>query len=68
MNKLILTLLGSAAIGAVAVAQAQAGDWYPYPVEVWDPPFNMESPRTTVEYTPLDKASKPWRSASRFRT
>ena len=60
MNKLIFALLGSAALGAVAVAQAQAGDWYPYPVEVWDPPFNMESPRTTVEYKPLDKASKQW--------
>lgn len=60
MNKLILALLGSAALGAVAVAQAQAEDWYPYPVEVWDPPFNMDSPRKTMDYKPLEKASKSW--------
>ena len=60
MKKLILGLLGSAAIGAFAAATAQAEDWYPYPVEVWDPPFNMESPRSTMDYAPLDKASKPW--------
>ncbi len=60
MNKLLLTLLGSAALGLVAAANAQASDWYPYPVEVWDPPFNMESPRTTMDYAPLEKASKPW--------
>ena len=34
--------------------------WYPYPVEVWDPPFNMESPRKQVDYVPLEKASKKW--------
>ena len=37
-----------------------AADWFPYSVEVWDPPFKMDSPRKTVEYKPLDKASKPW--------
>ncbi len=35
-------------------------DWYPYPIEVWDPPFDMASPRTTVDYVPLEKAEKPW--------
>lgn len=60
MNKILLALLGSAALGAVAVAQAQAEDWYPYPVEVWDPPFKMDSPRKTMDYKPLEKASKPW--------
>ena len=29
-------------------------------VEVWNPPFNMESPRTSQDYTALDKASKKW--------
>ena len=34
--------------------------WYPYPVEVWNPPFDMESPRTHVDYVPLEKADEKW--------
>ncbi len=48
-------IVATLALGKVAVA-----DWYPYPVEVWDPPFNMESPRSTVDYQPLPKATEPW--------
>lgn len=44
----------------LSLAPAQAADWFPYTVEVWDPPFNMESPRKTVDYVALDKAAKPW--------
>jgi protein TorT len=44
----------------VSAVPAWAADWFPYKVEVWDPPFNMESPRTTQDYVPLEKASKPW--------
>jgi protein TorT len=40
-------------------AQASA-EWYPYSVETWDPPFNMSSPRSMMDYTPLEKASKKW--------
>ena len=36
------------------------GEWYPFPVESWDPPFNMESPRTQVDYVALEKADKEW--------
>ena len=43
-----------------SAAPATAADWFPYPVEVWDPPFDMASPRTTQDYTPLEKASQPW--------
>ena len=39
---------------------ALAKDWFPYPVEQWDPPFDMGSPRKAVEDTPLPKASKIW--------
>ena len=39
---------------------ASADDWFPYPVEVWDPPFDMASPRTTVDYVPLESASQAW--------
>lgn len=49
--------LGMAALGA---AQAQGQEWFPYEVEVWDPPFDMDSPRKTIQYTPLERASKPW--------
>ena len=37
-----------------------AEKWYPYPVEVWDPPFDMASARKTVDYVPLEKAAKAW--------
>ena len=37
-----------------------AEDWFPYGVEVWDPPFDMSSPRTDLDYQPLDSVSKPW--------
>jgi protein TorT len=40
---------------------AQAEEkWYPYSVEVWDPPFDMASPRKSVDYTPVEQAAKPW--------
>jgi periplasmic protein TorT len=56
-------LIVGAATAALLVAGAEratAADWFPYSVEVWDPPFNMASPRHKVDYTPLAKASKPW--------
>lgn len=45
---------------AAAVAVAEEKPWYPFPVEVWDPPFDMESPRTKVDYSPLEKAAQKW--------
>ena len=49
-------------LGAISClpGMASAKDWFPYPVEQWDPPFDMNSPRKKVEYTPLPKASKKW--------
>ena len=44
----------------LCLGNAAADNWYPYPVEVWDPPFDMGSPRTTVDYVPLEKAEKAW--------
>jgi len=37
-----------------------SADWYPYTVQVWDPPFDMSSPRQDFNYVPLDKATKKW--------
>jgi len=62
MDKFVRTAL--AAAGALALGFAasgsQAKEWYPFPVQVWDPPFNMESPRKDVDYTPLEKAAQKW--------
>jgi len=52
-------ILSGAAVAALA-GSASAAEWYPYPVESWNPPFDMASPRTTVDYVPLQKASQPW--------
>ena len=60
MNKATLAMLGSLLTTLVVFPSVQADDWFPYPVEVWDPPFDMSSPRTTIEYQPLEKASKHW--------
>ena len=51
---------GAVSLSLGLAASALAQDWYPFPVEVWDPPFDMASPRTTVEYSPLEKAEKAW--------
>ncbi|MDE0309053.1 MAG: TMAO reductase system periplasmic protein TorT [Acidiferrobacterales bacterium] len=48
------------AVGLFGGSSAFAENWYPYPVEVWNPPFDMASPRTTVDYQPLEKAEKAW--------
>ena len=47
-------------MAALCFGNAAAEDWYPYPIEVWDPPFDMGSPRTTLNYVPLEKAEKAW--------
>lgn len=45
---------------AVLFMPAQAAERWTYSVEVWNPPFNMESPRKTIDYTPVEKALKKW--------
>ena len=49
--------------GALAQDDSQ---WFPYPVEMWDPPFDMESPRTEMQYEPLAAAEKPWQLCVSF--
>jgi protein TorT len=63
-----VTFGAAAAAGAFALlagAGAAAESWT-YPVEVWDPPFDMASPRSTVDYQPLDKAAQPWKICVSF--
>ena len=61
-------VLVMAAVAMVAGGEVGAEEtWYPYPVEIWDPPFDMASPRTPAEYVPLEKASrnhKTWKHVS----
>lgn len=60
-------MAATTAMALAGSAFAQDGDkWYPYSVEVWDPPFNMDSPRTTMDYVPLESASKAWQLCISF--
>src|SRR2546422_6841692 len=44
-----------------AVATAQEKQWWPFPVEDRDPPFNMEGKKIKKTYVPLlEKAAKKW--------
>lgn len=59
--KKILSASTATLVMAFAVSgSVMAEEWYPYPVEVWNQPFNMESPRSKVDYEPLNEASKKW--------
>lgn len=60
MTRTLGMLTASAALALTMGAGANAESWYPYPVEVWDPPFNMDSPRKSMDYAPLEKAEKKW--------
>ena len=60
MTRKGLAVLAAGAVALTLSGGAMAKEWYPFPVQVWDPPFNMDSPRKDVDYTPLDKASKKW--------
>jgi len=60
MKHLLTAVTASAAVAFALSGSASADEWYPYSVEVWDPPFDMASPRTSVDYTPLDKAAQKW--------
>jgi periplasmic protein TorT len=57
-----LALLGGVAFLAMSTAAILADEkpWYPFKVQVWDPPFDMASPRKDMEYKPLEKADKKW--------
>lgn len=60
MKYLLSAVTASAAVAIATTGGASAAEWYPYSVEVWDPPFKMESPRTSVDYQPLEKAAQKW--------
>jgi protein TorT len=42
-------------------AQGPAADEAkPFPVDVWEPPFNQQRQHVRKQYVPLAHASKPW--------
>lgn len=59
MRRILTGLLATSAISLAAVSLASAADWYPAAVQSWET-FDMDSARTDIEYTPLDKASQAW--------
>jgi protein TorT len=59
-RKVILSVVPMMAVIGFGSGIALAKEWYPFPVEVWDPPFNMDSPRKPLDYKPLEKAEKKW--------
>ncbi len=60
MPRKIAIFAVSTSILLAGSAFARDTAWFPYPVEVWDPPFNMESPRSKLDYVPLEAASRKW--------
>src|SRR5215813_1203020 len=47
---------------ALAPATARASnEATPFPVDVWEPPFNQHRQHVQKEYVPLAHASRPWR-------
>ena len=57
---ILSTVTGGALLFAAGITSVNAADNWSFPVEVWKPAFDMASPRSKMDYTPLAKASKPW--------
>jgi periplasmic protein TorT len=58
-HKIALTLASS--LLALSIASPTLADsWYPYPAQAMEPPFASDAKPVDVEYTPLEKAEKPW--------
>lgn len=58
-NKIIALVCLLVFPGAGATQGGKA--WFPLDVHVWNPPFNDTRQRSIESYTPLARASKPWR-------
>src|SRR5262245_59629861 len=61
-----MTLVKSLAVAVIAgsifvVPAARAADELkPFPVDVWEPPFNLERKHVRKDFMPLRHAAKPW--------
>lgn len=63
--KLKSILLATAAATLLA-GPALADNWYPYAAQAIEPPFAADGKPVDVEYTPLEKASQPWKICVSF--
>lgn len=55
----LLGVVASAALIAGLSGAAAAQEWFPYKVDSWET-FDMDSPRTAVDYVPVERAEQPW--------
>jgi len=67
MNKLTgLIALVTLTLTATSSPANSNNQWYPYEVDVLNPPFDMSSTKTTTSYQPLSSASKKWKICVSF--
>jgi protein TorT len=57
-------LLTTAAV--LIAGSASAANWYPYDARQIDPPFTVGGKPSDIKYTPVEKASKPWKICVSF--
>lgn len=62
MNKRMRILIASSVLAVIStnLTHAEEKAWFPVAVESWVPPFNMASPRKTVEYSPAAKPAEAY--------
>ena len=59
ITTLLVTTLGVCAFQAQPTARVME-DTKPFPVDVWEPPFNQERQHVRRDYVPLTRATKQW--------
>lgn len=60
------SILFASSVFALVTGSAQAEDWFPYNAVKTDPPFAADGKQEEVSYTPLAKASQPWKICVSF--
>lgn len=60
MKSLLKFALATSALALAMNASARAESWYPYPAQAIEPAFAADGKPVDVEYSPVEKAEKPW--------
>jgi len=58
--KFLLAAIATLYLGFTSVPSNAAEKWFPFPVEVWNKPFDFSSSRTDKSYVALKRAQKKW--------
>ena len=66
MKKILQVILSSTVVLSGMAATAHAENWYPYPAQKTEPAFSTDGKLADVDYTPLEKAEKPWKVCASF--